>query len=182
MGYFLDISCCCQWISFSSKNFQSVLAQNLFQIMSCLPWQSQYDCILVQVYERKHPRPARPTRLRIYESHVGIASPECKVAKYSNFTKNMLPIIKDLGEMYMWLFDVAMMMHMIWPYDVHHFGIPRFTESMIANRCTRFRHSNWEFQPEMYCWNVVNQSFGQLNTDKECCNDYCMYMYLIASS
>uniref|UniRef100_A0A8C9ZX19 1,4-alpha-glucan branching enzyme n=1 Tax=Sander lucioperca TaxID=283035 RepID=A0A8C9ZX19_SANLU len=44
-----------------------------------------------------HPRPKKPTSLRIYEAHVGIASPEGKVASYTNFTTNMLPRIKDLG-------------------------------------------------------------------------------------
>ncbi|XP_073719621.1 1,4-alpha-glucan-branching enzyme [Misgurnus anguillicaudatus] len=50
-----------------------------------------------QPYIHKHPRPAKPRSLRIYESHVGIASPEGKVASYSNFTHNVIPRIKDLG-------------------------------------------------------------------------------------
>ncbi|MGH0159128.1 UNVERIFIED_CONTAM: hypothetical protein FKN15_062726 [Acipenser sinensis] len=45
----------------------------------------------------KHSRPKKPQSLRIYECHVGIASPEEKVASYSNFTYNVLPKIKDLG-------------------------------------------------------------------------------------
>ncbi|KAJ8391454.1 hypothetical protein AAFF_G00089280 [Aldrovandia affinis] len=48
-------------------------------------------------YLHVHPRPPKPRSLRIYESHVGIASPECKVASYTNFTVNVLPRIKDLG-------------------------------------------------------------------------------------
>ncbi|KAF7700169.1 1,4-alpha-glucan-branching enzyme [Silurus meridionalis] len=48
-------------------------------------------------YVHKHPRPQKPRSLRIYESHVGIASPEGKVASYKNFTYNVLPRIKDLG-------------------------------------------------------------------------------------
>uniref|UniRef100_A0A3P9IGV1 1,4-alpha-glucan branching enzyme n=1 Tax=Oryzias latipes TaxID=8090 RepID=A0A3P9IGV1_ORYLA len=48
-------------------------------------------------YMHIHPRPKKPTSLRIYEAHVGIASPEPKVASYSNFTTNVLPRIKDLG-------------------------------------------------------------------------------------
>ncbi|XP_026508410.1 1,4-alpha-glucan-branching enzyme [Terrapene carolina triunguis] len=48
-------------------------------------------------YLRKHPQPKKPKSLRIYESHVGIASPEGKVASYKNFTYNILPKIKDLG-------------------------------------------------------------------------------------
>ncbi|XP_031428877.1 1,4-alpha-glucan-branching enzyme [Clupea harengus] len=50
-----------------------------------------------QPYQHKHPRPKKPRSLRIYESHVGIASPEGKIASYSNFTANVLPRIKDLG-------------------------------------------------------------------------------------
>ncbi|KAF1493852.1 1,4-alpha-glucan-branching enzyme, partial [Eudyptula minor novaehollandiae] len=50
-----------------------------------------------QSYIHKHPSPKRLKSLRIYESHVGIASPEGKVASYKNFTYNVLPRIKDLG-------------------------------------------------------------------------------------
>ncbi|XP_077578308.1 1,4-alpha-glucan-branching enzyme isoform X2 [Stigmatopora nigra] len=48
-------------------------------------------------YVHVHPRPTKATQLRIYEAHVGIASPEPKVASYDNFTYNVLPRIKDLG-------------------------------------------------------------------------------------
>uniref|UniRef100_A0A8C6LUH3 1,4-alpha-glucan branching enzyme n=1 Tax=Nothobranchius furzeri TaxID=105023 RepID=A0A8C6LUH3_NOTFU len=50
-----------------------------------------------QLYSHIHPRPKKPTSLRIYEAHVGIASPEPKIASYTNFTHNVLPRIKDLG-------------------------------------------------------------------------------------
>nr|XP_020501966.1 1,4-alpha-glucan-branching enzyme [Labrus bergylta] len=50
-----------------------------------------------QLYSQIHPRPKKPTSLRIYEAHVGIASPEGKIASYTNFTTNVLPRIKDLG-------------------------------------------------------------------------------------
>ncbi|MGH0121523.1 UNVERIFIED_CONTAM: hypothetical protein FKN15_001498 [Acipenser sinensis] len=49
------------------------------------------------VRKHKHSRPKKPQSLRIYECHVGIASPEEKVASYSNFTYNVLPKIKDLA-------------------------------------------------------------------------------------
>ncbi|KAE8168262.1 1,4-alpha-glucan-branching enzyme [Aspergillus tamarii] len=48
-------------------------------------------------YKFQHPRPKRPESLRIYEAHVGISSPETKVATYKEFTSNMLPRIKYLG-------------------------------------------------------------------------------------
>ncbi|XP_029443870.1 1,4-alpha-glucan-branching enzyme isoform X1 [Rhinatrema bivittatum] len=50
-----------------------------------------------QPYKRKHPHPKKPKSVRIYESHVGIASPEGRIASYKNFTHNVLPRIKDLG-------------------------------------------------------------------------------------
>ncbi|CAG7942356.1 unnamed protein product [Penicillium salamii] len=49
------------------------------------------------VYKFQHSRPKKPASLRIYEAHVGISSPETKVATYKEFTKNMLPRIKYLG-------------------------------------------------------------------------------------
>ncbi|KAF9894756.1 alpha-1,4-glucan branching enzyme [Aspergillus nanangensis] len=48
-------------------------------------------------YTFTHPRPKKPESLRIYEAHVGIASPETRVATYKEFTVNMLPRIKYLG-------------------------------------------------------------------------------------
>ncbi|KAF7251200.1 1,4-alpha-glucan-branching enzyme, partial [Varanus komodoensis] len=48
-------------------------------------------------YRQRHPVPKKPKSLKIYESHVGIASPEGKIASYKNFTHNVLPKVKDLG-------------------------------------------------------------------------------------
>ncbi|KAF7176696.1 hypothetical protein CNMCM7691_003709 [Aspergillus felis] len=48
-------------------------------------------------YKFKHSPPKKPESLRIYEAHVGISSPETRVATYKEFTKNMLPRIKYLG-------------------------------------------------------------------------------------
>ncbi|TRY92195.1 hypothetical protein DNTS_006474 [Danionella cerebrum] len=45
----------------------------------------------------QHLRPPRPSSLRIYEAHVGIGSPEEKIASYNNFTRDVLPRVKDLG-------------------------------------------------------------------------------------
>ncbi|MEQ2224172.1 1,4-alpha-glucan branching enzyme [Ilyodon furcidens] len=59
-----------------------------------------YDWVLwdpPQPYVHIHPRPKKPMSLRIYEAHVGIGSPEPKIASYTNFTHNVLPQIKDLG-------------------------------------------------------------------------------------
>lgn len=48
-------------------------------------------------YVFKHPRPKKPESVRIYEAHVGISTPELKVATYKEFTRNMIPRIKYLG-------------------------------------------------------------------------------------
>ncbi|KAK5937184.1 alpha-1,4-glucan branching enzyme [Knufia obscura] len=61
-----------------------------------------YDAVLWnppkhERYVFKHPRPPKPKSLRVYEAHVGISSPELKVASYKEFTKNMIPRIKYLG-------------------------------------------------------------------------------------
>ena len=51
-----------------------------------------------QVYTPKNPHPPKPSRLRIYEAHVGISSPEGKVASYKYFTDNVLKRVKELGK------------------------------------------------------------------------------------
>lgn len=48
-------------------------------------------------YQFKNQRPPKPASARIYEAHVGISSPDPKVATYKEFTQNTLPRIKNLG-------------------------------------------------------------------------------------
>lgn len=48
-------------------------------------------------YKFKHPKPAPPKSLRIYECHIGIASEDYWVANYKNFMDNVLPRIKHQG-------------------------------------------------------------------------------------
>lgn len=48
-------------------------------------------------YKFKHPKPAPPKSLRIYECHIGIASEDYWVANYKNFKDNVLPRIKHQG-------------------------------------------------------------------------------------
>ncbi|KAK9899171.1 glycoside hydrolase family 13 protein [Cystobasidium minutum MCA 4210] len=50
-----------------------------------------------QKYKFKNPRPKKPKAVKVYEAHVGISSPEPKVATYKEFTANVLPRIKELG-------------------------------------------------------------------------------------
>ncbi|CAB0039297.1 unnamed protein product [Trichogramma brassicae] len=48
-------------------------------------------------YVMKHPRPARPRSLRIYECHVGIATQEERVGTYSEFSRQVIPRIVKQG-------------------------------------------------------------------------------------
>ncbi|KAJ3017428.1 UNVERIFIED_CONTAM: alpha-1,4-glucan branching enzyme [Siphonaria sp. JEL0065] len=48
-------------------------------------------------YSFKHTQPEKPKTLRIYESHVGISSPEGRVASYTEFKDTVLPRIAHLG-------------------------------------------------------------------------------------
>jgi len=50
-----------------------------------------------QLYKFAQPRPSRPKSLRIYECHVGIASPDPKVGTYVEFRDNVLPRIVHAG-------------------------------------------------------------------------------------
>ncbi|KZT58829.1 glycoside hydrolase family 13 protein [Calocera cornea HHB12733] len=50
-----------------------------------------------QKYTFKHPRPPKPTDMRIYEAHVGISTSEPKVGTYKEFEVGVLPRIRDLG-------------------------------------------------------------------------------------
>ncbi|KAI0207444.1 1,4-alpha-glucan-branching enzyme [Lamellibrachia satsuma] len=50
-----------------------------------------------QVYVQRQPHPPKPASLRIYETHVGIASWEGKVSTYKYFQNNVLSRIKHLG-------------------------------------------------------------------------------------
>lgn len=51
----------------------------------------------VDKYVFKNSRPSKPVSLRIYEVHIGISSPEPKIATYAEFTKNVLPRVAYLG-------------------------------------------------------------------------------------
>lgn len=56
-----------------------------------------YDPPPEEKYEFKHPRPKKPSSLRIYEAHVGMSSPEPKINSYTSFRDDVLPRIKSLG-------------------------------------------------------------------------------------
>lgn len=48
-------------------------------------------------YVFKNSHPPKPHNIRIYEAHVGISTSEPRVGLYKEFTRNILPRIKDLG-------------------------------------------------------------------------------------
>lgn len=59
-----------------------------------------YDQVLwnpSQKYVFKEKKPSRPRCLKIYECHVGIASPDYKIATYKEFAEDVIPRIKRQG-------------------------------------------------------------------------------------
>nr|QNR00776.1 starch branching enzyme [Canna indica] len=56
-----------------------------------------YDPPEEEKYVFQHPQPKAPKSLRIYESHVGMSSPEPKINTYVSFRDDVLPRIKRLG-------------------------------------------------------------------------------------
>nr|AHW50661.1 starch branching protein II [Lens culinaris] len=56
-----------------------------------------YDPPEEEKYVFKQPQPKRPQSIRIYESHIGMSSPEPKINTYANFRDDVLPRIKKLG-------------------------------------------------------------------------------------
>lgn len=51
----------------------------------------------IMPYSFKHLKPARPDYPLIYEAHVGMATEQERVGTYQEFTRDILPIVKDLG-------------------------------------------------------------------------------------
>eukprot|EP01132_Coremiostelium_polycephalum_P001427 gene1427-1801_t len=50
-----------------------------------------------QSYSFKHKAPKRPDNLKIYESHIGMASELPEICTYKSFKENVLPQVKELG-------------------------------------------------------------------------------------
>ncbi|XP_067137870.1 1,4-alpha-glucan-branching enzyme [Centruroides vittatus] len=88
-----------------------ILTQNDEYVDRLSPWATYVTCpresiVYHQIfwnpgekekYYFKHARPERPSGLRIYECHVGIASEEQKIASYDNFRINVIPRIAKQG-------------------------------------------------------------------------------------
>lgn len=58
---------------------------------------NQHVWLPAEPYSWKHPRPARPSSLRVYECHVGVATNEPRVGSYTEFTRDVLPRVAALG-------------------------------------------------------------------------------------
>lgn len=58
-------------------------------------------------YKWKNKHPKAPKSLRIYECHVGISGSEPRLSSFSEFTKKVLPHIKDLGYNAIQLFGIV---------------------------------------------------------------------------
>ncbi|GFS24264.1 1,4-alpha-glucan-branching enzyme [Elysia marginata] len=76
----------CPWAKMVARPHNVPIFEQIF-------WDPPED----QVYKFKHRHPGQKEGLKIYESHVGIASWEGKVATYKQFTDNVIPRIADLG-------------------------------------------------------------------------------------
>ena len=50
-----------------------------------------------QPYKWQHAAPARPSDLRIYECHIGMSSEQPKISTYSEFARDVVPYICELG-------------------------------------------------------------------------------------
>lgn len=74
----------CPWSTYVTQCKTS----NLYQMIFYNP---------TERYQFKNQRPKRPERPKIYEAHVGISSPEPKIATYNYFRENVLPRIKKQG-------------------------------------------------------------------------------------
>ncbi|KAF8948742.1 alpha-1,4-glucan branching enzyme, partial [Entomortierella lignicola] len=71
--------------------------QRVTQDLSVSP---TYDAVFwnpPKKYQWKNKSPPKPRGLKVYEAHVGIATPEGRVGQYTEFTANVLPRIKKLG-------------------------------------------------------------------------------------
>ena len=54
-------------------------------------------CHFESEYEMSQNKPNFNESLKIYECHVGMSSPEAKIATYKEFTETTLPFIKSMG-------------------------------------------------------------------------------------
>lgn len=87
---------------FSGLSRLPISKENVLEISHIISWKSNSAkhvlCIVfLQPYQFKHNKVDRPKSLRIYECHVGIATPEGKVGTYNEFRENVLPRIKNQG-------------------------------------------------------------------------------------
>lgn len=74
------------WVTRATPNKDTNLYEGRF-------WNPQHE------YNYKYPRPtfANNDGLKIYEAHVGISSPDPKIASYQEFLEHTLPLIHKLG-------------------------------------------------------------------------------------
>ncbi|KAG0301257.1 alpha-1,4-glucan branching enzyme [Dissophora globulifera] len=71
--------------------------QRVTQDLSVSP---TYDAVFwnpPKKYQWKNRAPSKPKSVKVYEAHVGIATPEGRVGQFTEFTANVLPRIKKLG-------------------------------------------------------------------------------------
>lgn len=76
----------CPWSLYVTQDNQTKIYRTVF-----------YNPPKSERYTFKHQRPKRPTNVKIYEAHVGISSPEGKIATYTYFKDNLLKRIVAQG-------------------------------------------------------------------------------------
>jgi len=74
------------WTKYATQNMEESMA---YKPKHWYPGQNSFK------WQNTHPE--KPKSLRVYEAHIGISSPEQKVASYRYFADEMLPRIKKLG-------------------------------------------------------------------------------------
>jgi len=74
------------WITYAVQNEQTLAYDGAY-----ISQQEEHR------YKWKHPQPTAVRAPRIYETHIGMSSSEAKIASYKEFTRDVLPRIKDLG-------------------------------------------------------------------------------------
>ncbi|KAI7833863.1 glycoside hydrolase superfamily [Kickxella alabastrina] len=81
-------------------SFVTDSGERVYRLPAWSTYSPIYDAVFYNPphkYAFKHKRPVPAADLRIYEAHVGISSPEARVATFKEFTRDMLPMIRDLG-------------------------------------------------------------------------------------
>lgn len=175
---------CMEWFSPTHSHFG--LSGGVFWSICfthCIGFLPTFDFFFFSL-QHIHPRPKKPASLRIYEAHVGIASPEPKIASYTNFTYKVLPRIKDLGKIWenftstIFVFFLWTFQHFIGHFKfntlqttfvdlVRHILTPPLAQKKVRNKMIIYLHTQVWAAEFIFClftpaWNRI---------DMPCCTE-----------